>query len=654
MSAFRHSSPTGSSSRPGLIPPLTDGFAAQLPIPLTPLIDREQELGDVASLLRGTDVRLLTLTGPGGVGKTRLAIAAAEEVASGFPDGIAFVSLASVTSPSHVIPTIARALGLHDIGEDSLSSRLIGVLVDKRLLLILDNFEHLVDAGPELHGILEQCSGMTILVTSRVRLRLSGEIEIQVFPLTLPSPLGQLSVGDAEKSGAVRLFVQRARAVRPGFVLTAETLPAVLEIVHRLDGLPLAIELAAARVKVMPPATLLDRLQHRLPLLTGGSRDLPLRQQTMRDAIGWSYDLLSPAEQVLFRRLAVFVGGFTLDAAEAVGSGATDTSGKLLSLSALDAVEGLSSLVEQSLLRQSSGPGDEPRYQMLETVREFGLERLKASGPDEEGAIRAAHAAYALDLAAPVRGRQFAPGYNLVLARLDAELDNVRAALEWAELAGEAETGLRLATAMGSFWIFRGHFREGRQWLERFLARTDQEPSALRAAAMMRAGWMATLQGEVEPAEPLLTEALSVAGEVAAPWPEALALLGLGMVELQRGAYARAATWSEEAQSAFRTLAEIDVAGPHFLSVSYANRGQIALVQGDTTLAASLLEEAQQRQRALDFSWGLGDTLRILGDLARDHGELERAHSCVTEKVSASPRTTVTNASWRKPSPAWR
>ncbi len=630
MSSLR----SGPPMQRGEATPLSIGTGTQLPVPLNALIDREQALADVVSLLRSPGVRLLTLTGPGGVGKTRLAIAAAEEVAAGFPDGTAFIGLASVTMPSQVIPTIARSLGFHGIDEES-PRRLVDMLTDKRLLLILDNFEHVVDAGRQLHEILAQCSGVTTLITSRVRLRLSGEYEIPVFPLTLPASTSTMSVREAEKSGAVQLFLQRARAIRPGFVLTADNLPAILEIAQRLDGLPLAIELAAARLKVMPPITLLARLQQRLPLLTGGSRDLPLRQQTMRDTIGWSYDLLTETEQVLFRRLAVFVGGFTLEAAEYVGgrSDPPQRSGPHPSLSALDTVEALSSLVEQSLLGQSAGPEDEPRYQMLETVREFGLERLEASGPDEERAVRAAHAAYALEIAAPVRERQFAPGFNLLLARLDAEVDNIRAALEWTASAGEAELGLRLATMMGSFWIFRGHFREGRQWLERFLTQIDPAPTALRTASMVRAGWMATLQGEPEPATMYLTEGLSLARAVPVPWMEALALLGLGTVELQRGAYTQAVAWSDQARSAFEELENVDVAGPHFLSVSYANRAQIALVQGDLSLAASLLAAAEQRQRALNFSWGLGDTVRIIGDQARGQGDYERALACYQESL---------------------
>jgi len=335
--------------------PLADGAGAHLPVSLTRLIARDLELAAVVTLLRGTEVRLLTLTGPGGVGKTRLAIAAATEVIDDFPDGVAFVGLAPIADANLVMPTIAWVLGLRDMGDEPLQRRLIDGLTDKRLLLILDNFEHVVAAGPEVREILADCPRVTILVTSRVRLRLSGEWEIPVSPLALPAPMDPLSVEDSEKNGALRLFVERARAIRPGFVLTAETLPSVTEIVRRVDGLPLAIELAAARMKVLPPEALLQRLEQRLPLLSGGARDLPLRQQTMRDTIAWSYDLLTSAEQALFRRLAVFAGGFTLDPAEAIGAGARDASGGLQPLPAFDAVEGITSLIEHGLLWQSAG-----------------------------------------------------------------------------------------------------------------------------------------------------------------------------------------------------------------------------------------------------------------------------------------------------------
>ncbi|MGH2603592.1 MAG: ATP-binding protein, partial [Dehalococcoidia bacterium] len=408
---------------------------------------------------------LVTLTGPGGVGKTRLALSVADVVAAEFADGVVFVPLESLRDPAFVMPTIAKAFGLSDTGGRPLTERLVVHLRPRQVLLVLDNVEQVVEAAPRIAELLHACPHLKVLATSRVVLRLSAEHDVPIFPLASPSVGDWPSLANVASFPAVQLFVARARAASPAFALTPANAAAVAAICARLDGLPLALELAAVRIPTLPPGALLARLERALPLLTGGARDQPDRLRTMRTAIAWSYDLLGDEEQRLFWRLAVFAGGFGLDAAEYVAEGggvarreaeSGDTFSTAFRLPpSASVLDGLTSLVDASLVCQVAGPlAEEPRYQMLETVREFGIEQLTASGEERE--VRAAHAAYFLSVVETARDQLFAPGYEHVVERLEVEHDNVRAALVWAETAGESEFGLRLARAMAQFWTVRG------------------------------------------------------------------------------------------------------------------------------------------------------------------------------------------------------
>jgi predicted ATPase/DNA-binding CsgD family transcriptional regulator len=610
--------------------PFPDSSGARLPVSLTPLIDRDQELAAVITLLRDPGVRLLTLTGPGGVGKTRLAIAAATKVIADFADGVAFVNLAPITNPDLVVPTIAEALGLRDMGNRSLHDRLVDVLADRRLLLILDNFEQVVTAGPQMRDLLGACPGVTLLVTSRTRLRLSGEREFPVSPL----PLNNLTtVEDARRSGAVRLFTERAQAVRPDFRLTAETLAAVAEIVSRVDGLPLGIELAAARMKALPPAALLERLGRRLPLLSGGARDLPLRQQTMRDTIGWSYDLLNDAEQALFRRLAVFVGGFTLEAAEAIGSGATDASGELEPLAPLDALEGVTSLVEQNLLLLMAGPRDEPRYQMLETVREFARERLDASV--EGDVVHRRHAMFFLTLAETAERELVGPHQADWTHRLGSDHDNLRAALDWLAHSGEPEAFLRFACSLWRFWLYRGPYEEGRSWLERALAQEAETSSRLRHEALYGLGLLAVNQGDVVRAESCFDESLAVSRALGDSTGVAFGWLGLGVVAIHLRQFDQATTRLEEALAAALRLDDRARAAV-CAGLAQCFLGASAYAEEVLPLATFRFEEALRDLREVDDTWGISVSIIGLGYVAHDRGDIARSMALFAEGLALS------------------
>ena len=601
---------------PGLppdFPPLKslDQHPTNLPTQPTLLIGRESELAALRAVLSAQEARLITLVGPGGTGKTRLALQAAAESLENFADGVWWVPLAAVSDPENVVQVIAAPLGIREGPAQPLLESLAAHLRSRQILLLLDNFEHLRDAAPQIQHLLQSAPGLVVLVTSREPLRLRAEREFPVDPLPLPATDTGISVEDALDAAAVRLFVERAQARKPAFALDDANVAAVVAICRRLDGLPLAIELAAARVRILTPAALLARLDQRLSILTGGARDLPARQQTLRAAIAWSYDLLVPPERALFARLAVFAGGCTLEAAEAVCS----ASGGL----PLDLLDGIDSLIQKSLLRQEEGPGGDPRFTMLETIREFAQERLQEL--PEADALRQAHAETLLILAENVNQEDVSAEVDL-LNRLEADHANLRQAVAYYASQGAAGLAkrVRLVAALAHFWRTHGHLAEGRRELEEAIAAEGDIPPAQRAPAIKGAALLAEAQGDLDGAERLNEQVLALQREADDLAGVADSLTGLGVIARQRGDLKTARSRHQEALDAWRRAG--DAAGT---AGALLDLGLIRQLEGDYVSAETEFKESLGLFRRLGDDLGEAHALHYLGLLAMATASLPEA-----------------------------